>query len=814
MPSDGPDPNSTRADGPPARGDEVALGDPADGGTVAQHGPPSWLQKGVPGSAGSSAVSRTGKAVYELDREIERHQTAGGEDLADGYNLLRKLGTGSFGTVWEAEDRLTHERVAIKFFTAGDSDWGKLLSEVGLLQAVEGCRGIVMVKQVRPGENGRRPLYVMQLANGGSLGDWIKTAGTLPPRERVRLATEFFTGVARAMAAVHRRGIHHCDLKPHNVLLHHPEPGAAPEPLVADFGQGHLATDDTPALGTYFYMPPDQIDAAQAGTPPDTRWDVYAMAAVAYEMLTGEPPRRTPAHVEQIKKAPKNLAAKMTIYRDGVIAAPRPVAHHKLVDRALARIIDRCLSLDPNTRPRDAGALVALLDARTRWRATRPVLALAAAATLLVIGLIASAGVALANAETNRMKGEVAAEVQGSLARTAGYGAPAVEDRLQRHIGQAERVARERPPAVAAALERLGCGEYGATWNPAAADAADLETCQNWLKAVQDERRERRRGDNVVPLGLVLVAGAGSPDQSRGFFLARAHPDGELETHRTTKAPAVFTRDFSYRDYFHARGNRDDETGRPHAPVRATHISEPYRSTGDDRTADGQVIVRPWKVDIATPIWDDSQKQNRVVGLLILGLNLERDLVPLLEPAELGATGSERLGISRRVKVILIDHRDQWVWHPDCKRSLAEDKPGVRLPHNYRDLAGGAGCPWDRIAPPGPGSGRRYGYTEDADYVDRVEAAGDGADANANPEIACFTQFRPYAESRYPEVRPRKWVLVAQVDKALALAPLTDLERRLVAIGAGAGGALVVLALALWLWLFRVLRRLEFASHG
>jgi hypothetical protein len=208
-------------------------------------------------------------------------------------------------------------------------------------------------------------------------------------------------------------------------------------------------------------------------------------------------------------------------------------------------------------------------------------------------------------------------------------------------------------------------------------------------------------------------------------------------------------------------------------------------------------------------------------------LNLEHDIVPLLEPADLGANGSQRLGIARRVKVVLIDHRDQWVWHPDCKRNLAEDQPGVRLPHNYRTLARDFGaapnrtCPWDRIAPPGAGTGRKYGYAEDADYIDYVEAAGAGSDANTNPEIACFVRFSPYAQSRYGEGdplagpgHPRKWVLVAQVDKTLALAPLSDLERRLVIIGAGAGGAVVVLALALWLWLFRVLRRLEFASHG
>jgi serine/threonine protein kinase len=829
MPLDGHDPNAPPAGppGPPGPGDAVDLGGVAGDGTLIQGSPPSWVQKGAtvayepgaPTGSDGSGESHSGKAVHHLDREIE-HSRASGGDAADGYSLVKKIGTGSFGAVWEAENRLTRERVAIKFFTAGDADWAKLLGEVGLLQAVEGCRGIVLVKEVRPGGAGHRPHYVMQLANQGSLADWLKGAGTLSARERSRWAVQFFTRTARAMAAVHRRGILHCDLKPQNILLHSPEPGQPPEPLIADFGQAHLATDDTPALGTFFYMPPDQCEAAQTGAPPDTRWDVYALGAVAYEVLTGHPPRRTPELVERIKKAPRQLAAKMAVYRDGIRAAPRPDGHRALTDPVLAKIIDRCLHLRPERRPADAGALVALLDARARWRRTRPLLGLALLATLLLFTLVGSVGGWAAKEVQHESEKNVTQELVSSLARTAGYSAPAVERRLQRQVTNVEKAAAAVPPDVAAVLAALGRGPHGPRLAEAAVSPAAREAVGHWLRDISAERKKLAgAADTVASVGLVLVADSDPPGAARGFFLARAHPDGFLEDRTTSATPEVFARDFSYRDYFHGAGNLQDEEGTPHRVIRTTHISDPYLSRGEDRSADGHRIARPWKVEVATPVWDPAKPDDpRVIGVLLFGLNLERDLVALLNPVDLGARGSDRLGIARRVKVVLIDDRTRWVWHPDCHTWLSEDRPELRLPHSYRDLATARGLdparvlPWLRIGAPDPT--QRFGYAEADDYVDLLEDERADAERNLAPEIACFTQIGPYAHSRYPELRARQWVIVAQVDRAAALAPLDDLRAKVVRVGAVAGTVLGLIALGLWVGLVVVLRRLEFGSHG
>ena len=104
----------------------------------------------------------------------------------------------------------------------------------------------------------------------------------------------------------------HCDLKPANVLLDEDN-----KPRLADFGQSRLSHEQSPALGTLFYMAPEQADLQAI---PDARWDVYALGAMLHCMLTGEVPHRSDETVKQFDSA-ADLADKLARYRSVIRSA-------------------------------------------------------------------------------------------------------------------------------------------------------------------------------------------------------------------------------------------------------------------------------------------------------------------------------------------------------------------------------------------------------------------------------------------------------------------------------------------------------------
>ena len=207
-----------------------------------------------------------------------------------GYRLTRFLGAGAFGQVWVGRDMNTGRDVAVKFYLhRGGVNWSLLSREVKNLVQLSADRYVVQVLEV--GWDAEPPYYVMELIAGGSLQDYLDTHDRLPVEEAVELFRKICLGLNRC----HAKGVLHCDLKPANLLL-----GDDNEPRLADFGQSRLTGDQTPALGTLFYMAPEQ---ANLNAAPDASWDVYAVGAIFYRLLTGRPPHRDQGTLDELDTA-------------------------------------------------------------------------------------------------------------------------------------------------------------------------------------------------------------------------------------------------------------------------------------------------------------------------------------------------------------------------------------------------------------------------------------------------------------------------------------------------------------------------------
>jgi hypothetical protein len=301
-----------------------------------------------------------------------------------GYHLLERLGSGTYGEVWLGQDERTGIRVAVKFLHHGTGiEWQLIQAEVKQLALLHTDPGIVQLLDVELDR--QPPYYIMAFAEQGSLARRLEQ-GPLPLEE----ALTIFRQLAEALAYVHAKGVRHCDLKPGNVLLK-----ARKRTLIADFGQAHLSSEVTPALGTFFYMAPEQ--AMLAKQIPDTRWDVYGLGAIFYAMLTGQPPREDP-HVRAELGQIVDLGERLEAYRRWVAMAPRPDKHRAVagMDRRLAEIVDRCLEVDPARRLRDAGAVLAALARRERLQRQRPLLIFGFVAQIVlcaVLGVLAFLGV-------------------------------------------------------------------------------------------------------------------------------------------------------------------------------------------------------------------------------------------------------------------------------------------------------------------------------------------------------------------------------------------------------------------------------------
>jgi eukaryotic-like serine/threonine-protein kinase len=232
------------------------------------------------GTLRSRAV-RPSDAPAEPVSTLARLTTA----LADRYRVERELGAGGMATVYLAHD-IKHERdVAIKVL---HPDLGAALGSERFLSEIRTTARLQhphILPLLDSGAADGLLYYVMPYVTGETLRARLERERQLPIDEALRIARE----VANALEHAHKQGIIHRDVKPENILL---QDGAA---VVADFGialavqsaGGARMTQTGLSLGTPQYMSPEQ---AMGERTIDARSDIYALGAVTYEMLAGEPP--------------------------------------------------------------------------------------------------------------------------------------------------------------------------------------------------------------------------------------------------------------------------------------------------------------------------------------------------------------------------------------------------------------------------------------------------------------------------------------------------------------------------------------------
>ena len=207
------------------------------------------------------------------------------QSLHGVYTLEREIGRGGMATVFLARD-VKHDRyVAVKVL---DPELGAVLGSERFLSEIKVTANLQhpnLLPLFDSGSAGGHLYYVMPFVEGESLRARLDRERQLPVNEAVRIAI----AVASALEYAHEHGVIHRDLKPENILIQ------GGEPVVADFGialavskaGGARVTQTGLSLGTPQYMSPEQ---ATGDRVIDRRSDIYSLAAVTYEMLTGEPP--------------------------------------------------------------------------------------------------------------------------------------------------------------------------------------------------------------------------------------------------------------------------------------------------------------------------------------------------------------------------------------------------------------------------------------------------------------------------------------------------------------------------------------------
>ena len=561
-----------------------------------------------------------------------------------GCRLHRLLGSGAYGQVWVGVDETTGRQVAVKFFFHRSGVDSSLLSqEVEKLAFMSTDRYVVQLLDV--GWKANPPYYVMEYMEKGSLEDHLDRNGPMALEEAVEMTTDLAIGLVHA----HSKGVFHCDLKPANVLLDEDD-----KPRLADFGQSRLSSEQTPALGTLFYMAPEQADLEAA---PDARWDVYALGALLHTMLTGQPPGRDAGSLDEVEQS-SSLAERLQWYRDFIEqqGPPSRQLQHRGLDRALLEILDRCLNVDPTQRFSNPQQVLTALRARQQARARRPLMLLGIGVPLaLLLAMVFLSGRWYSRA-VNQAEIAVRDRAYENNRLVAQHFARSVADEIEEYFQIIEREANDPDdPEFQRQLQKVleldtlktlqgrvrandvmtAMGESFIAEPTRVALLAHLET--RLEKYINELDRDPQKKANLASMFVV---------DASGTMLAVAYADPE-------EVSASEGKNYCWRTYFHGgAGDRDRYIALDQSiPITTTRFSKVFKST----------TTKKWKVAISTPVLADVNGEQQTIGVMAITVNL----------GDFSTLRSQDLG---NQKVVFLDGRDGVILqHPDLRQQEADE---------------------------------------------------------------------------------------------------------------------------------------------
>jgi WD40 repeat protein len=365
----------------------------------------TWLDHAL--ADASALTPGPGAAVGTVDwaagqtAEIQDVEVAGAPIRFGDYELLGEIARGGMGVVYRARHVSLNRVVALKMILAGrlasPAEVRRFRTEA---EAAAGLDHPNIVPIYEVGQCAGRHYFTMKLLDGPSLAEVRSKTVAIAPADAARLVA----AVARAVHYAHQRGILHRDLKPANILIADSDHDSASRNpgtvIVTDFGLAKRAeTPDGPTetgmvVGTPAYMAPEQ--AAGQGNRLTTAADVWAVGAILYELLTGQPPFKAATVADTLLKVRLDDPTPPRVLRPGV-------------PRDLETVCLKCLRKNPAERYAGAGELADDLD---RFLTGEPILARpagrweravkwvrrhpAAAATVAVVLLLAVGGSAAA----------------------------------------------------------------------------------------------------------------------------------------------------------------------------------------------------------------------------------------------------------------------------------------------------------------------------------------------------------------------------------------------------------------------------------